>query len=874
MASTASYTTVEEDSFPLSTARDILDNPNCSDVYLMDPKWIKNWFVWALFHSSSSKQETLRLAALQLQVPLPSFNHSYTLPGPIDSTALSVEGHPLVLSPLVQVVSATPPKPPPPQRVQSLGSLQIEEEKKPPAKILAVAVPEVFYERLRSVHGVVCDDLEGVSFQAPRQSRILLYSSAAVNAPVEFRRKRISVKQDSVLEMETLNVETHPLKLTCPQGWVLVSRRARMADAIAAWQRILFPKISGECWRLWSKRNYNEMEWHCQELTQEQNMLEWVERHDTGHTVQVEWEFREPSASWERKTKYKVGDALDAQDVTGQWFEAIVTDTDPLQVHYLGWSSKWDAVLDGTRLPLPAPLWSLTDRWRQNLKVDQVVEIRDSKSKAARPRWYRGVVQELGTGHKIEGAELEMYQGKPLCLLERSKQVLVHVEEEDASRWVSVYGEEVCKLGTHLKQRPTPTLVTYDYERDRPPVEVLKSQHPRLGAGFLRESLRGVPPAPGCVGLHNLGNSCFLNTAIQCLNHIELLSQYFLQDDFMRDLNRANPLGSGGNVAQAYSHLLKSMWGGEYATLAPRRLKQTVAAFTPQFDNSYQHDTQEFCQFLMDGLHEDTNRVQTKPYVEELEGIGMKDAEAAQQSWQKHLLRHDSVIVDHCQGMHRSHLTCPRCGRESIKFDVYSSLSVPVVTDRKTQNSRVTLYDCLDQFMEGEQLDERNAWYCPKCRQHVCALKMIALWTAPDVLIIHLKRFTFTSVINSNSMLRSKIDDTIDFPIEGLDLSKYLLGPIDDNAKPIYSLLGVAEHQGPTANSGHYTATVRNSVNGQWYRCNDSHVGQTYGEAAITGGAYVLFYQRTTGSAKWGGMVRDGFVPVESKKNKKKKNKS
>lgn len=104
-------------------------------------------------------------------------------------------------------------------------------------------------------------------------------------------------------------------------------------------------------------------------------------------------------------------------------------------------------------------------------------------------------------------------------------------------------------------------------------------------------------------------------------------------------------------------------------------------------------------------------------------------------------------------------------------------------------------------------------------------------------------------------------------------------------------LFGVSEHQGSTANSGHYTATVRNSRDGNWYRYNDSHVGRTSGDASITGGAYVLFYQRQKGKSRWAGMEKellrknrssssngipasidaDGFQQVKSKKSRRKK---
>lgn len=335
-----------------------------------------------------------------------------------------------------------------------------------------------------------------------------------------------------------------------------------------------------------------------------------------------------------------------------------------------------------------------------------------------RPKWYRGVVRRVGSPDGkpeiiVGGAPLELHDDpdgrrnedgnvvqKPLLLLHRTEQILVEVDEEKQShsamvvvavpseangtaegslsaeppflRWVNAFGEEVCKIGTHMKIESKGDIgvvtLRYEYDTNRKPVEVMKSWNNMYGQGFMKESLVGTPPAPGSVGMHNLGNSCFLNSIIQCLNHIEPLTQYFLKGEYVHDMNRKNPLGSGGRVATAYASLLKEIWSNKYAALAPRMLKQTVASFAPQFNNSHQHDSQEFCQFLMDGLHEDCNRVKSKPYVEELEGFGMEDETAAIETWRKHLLRHDSVIVDHFQGMHRSHLICPRCGRKALSL--------------------------------------------------------------------------------------------------------------------------------------------------------------------------------------------------------------
>lgn len=451
------------------------------------------------------------------------------------------------------------------------------------------------------------------------------------------------------------------------------------------------------------------------------------------------------------------------------------------------------------------------------------MDIRESSSQVNNPKWYRGIVQQLAgeddPQRKISGgAKLEKYaisgeseNGKgpkrqSLLLLMRKRQVLIEVPQErqqrnfaasatvydsdalerSSLRWVHLFSEEICEAGTHLKTEEVnrPTTLRYVYDTRRPPVEVLKTFNNIHGSGFIRESLRGQPPAPGSVGLQNLGNSCFMNSIIQCVNHVDPLTQYLLKGDYLKDLNRKNPLGSGGMVSTAYSQLLRDMWGGEYSVLAPRILKQAVATFAPQFNNVFQHDSHEFCSVLMDAIHEDCNRVLTKPYVEETEGLGMPDDKVAIESWRKHLLRHDSVIVDHCQGLHRSHLTCPVCGHESIKFDVFSSISLPLAASKG--GSAIPLDDCLEKFTEGEQLDENNAWYCVNCKKHVCALKMLALWSVPDILILHLKRFTYEN--KGGGVVRSKMEDKVVFPIDSLDLRPYILGPIDEDAPPVYNV--------------------------------------------------------------------------------------
>ncbi|XP_021116356.1 ubiquitin carboxyl-terminal hydrolase 19 isoform X7 [Heterocephalus glaber] len=188
---------------------------------------------------------------------------------------------------------------------------------------------------------------------------------------------------------------------------------------------------------------------------------------------------------------------------------------------------------------------------------------------------------------------------------------------------------------------------------------------------------------PGFTGLVNLGNTCFMNSVIQSLSNTRELRDFFHDRSFEAEINYNNPLGTGGRLAIGFAVLLRALWKGTHHAFQPSKLKAIVASKASQFTGYAQHDAQEFMAFLLDGLHEDLNRIQNKPYTETVDSDGRPDEVVAAEAWQRHKMRNDSFIVDLFQGQYKSKLVCPVCAKVSITFDPFLYLPVPLPQKQK-----------------------------------------------------------------------------------------------------------------------------------------------------------------------------------------------
>jgi len=178
----------------------------------------------------------------------------------------------------------------------------------------------------------------------------------------------------------------------------------------------------------------------------------------------------------------------------------------------------------------------------------------------------------------------------------------------------------------------------------------------------------------------------------------------------------------------------------------------------------------------------------------------------------------------------------------------------------------ITLEDCLDAFAKEEKIPDT---YCSQCLDFRIQTKRMSLWRTPPVVIIQLKRFQFTQ------FMRRKLRDFVHFPVEGLDLSRIMAGDVEERlpkrntkeskrklpeetsddsetspmhedsgrAEMLYDLYGVVHHQGALS-GGHYVASLKSDIDGQWRLFNDAQVYEIHSSDVVDSSAYILFYIR------------------------------
>ena len=196
---------------------------------------------------------------------------------------------------------------------------------------------------------------------------------------------------------------------------------------------------------------------------------------------------------------------------------------------------------------------------------------------------------------------------------------------------------------------------------------------------FMKESLIGLK------GIRNIGNTCYMSTALQCISNCVELRNYFLFGTPRNDVNKNNNLGYKGLVAYGFEYLIKKLWCDNEPVIDLSKFKRAMGLCNERFGGRSQQDTHEFVTFLIDSLHEDLNRVNNKIYIAK-EERDLSDELKSKIEWNNYLRRNQSILVDLFYGLFKSTVSCSVCNKSCIDFNTFSSISVNLKTNDKKQN--------------------------------------------------------------------------------------------------------------------------------------------------------------------------------------------
>ena len=199
----------------------------------------------------------------------------------------------------------------------------------------------------------------------------------------------------------------------------------------------------------------------------------------------------------------------------------------------------------------------------------------------------------------------------------------------------------------------------------------------------------------GLVGLNNIGNTCYMNTALQCLSNCNILTNYFLNDTYLKFINKDNPIGSKGKLVESYAEIIKHLWYGLADSFSPNDFKEIIGNIRKIFKDFQQQDSQEFLSFLLDGLHEDLNKVLKKPYIAQKDNLIFQNPNDEFNYYRKiFYARNQSIIIDLFYGIYKSILYCPNqnCNNISNTFDPYSIITLSLnnnIENQKMKNIQI-----------------------------------------------------------------------------------------------------------------------------------------------------------------------------------------
>ncbi|XP_061080319.1 ubiquitin carboxyl-terminal hydrolase 36 [Conger conger] len=318
-------------------------------------------------------------------------------------------------------------------------------------------------------------------------------------------------------------------------------------------------------------------------------------------------------------------------------------------------------------------------------------------------------------------------------------------------------------------------------------------------------------------GLHNLGNTCFLNSTVQCLTYTPPLANYLLSKEHSRTCHQ-----SGFCMICVMQNHIVQAFANTGNAIKPVSFIRDLKKIARHFRFGSQEDAHEFLRYTVDAMQKAC-----------LNGYPKLDRQT----------QATTLVHQIFGGYLRSRVKCSICKSVSDTYDPYLDIAVEI---RQAAN----IVRALELFVKPDVLSGENAYMCAKCKKKVPATKRFTVHRTSNVLTLSLKRFANFS--------GGKITKDVGYP-EFLNIRPYMSQSSGDPV--MYGLYAVLVHSGYSCHAGHYYCYVKAS-NGQWYQMNDSMVHSSNIKVVLNQQAYVLFYLRIPETKKNtdGPMIKQGAM--------------
>jgi ubiquitin carboxyl-terminal hydrolase 8 len=360
----------------------------------------------------------------------------------------------------------------------------------------------------------------------------------------------------------------------------------------------------------------------------------------------------------------------------------------------------------------------------------------------------------------------------------------------------------------------------------------------------------------GISSFNNIGNTCYLNAALQCLMSTDMFINYFFSGKYRNDLkknilkelvikykkkiNISNEVKEIEVPRRSYKHKFKkslsylirniiNVYWRVRCSIKPEKFKMKLGILNPRFLGAMQNDSEEVINLILDTIHEECKKkVIVTIKLKEDSGLLYKSL----LFWKSNLESNYSIVTSIFTGLFLMEHKCLECQTVSCNFETFNMISLPI------PEAKSTLEECLTKFIEREQLTDINQYSCDICKKKTNGEKTISFWKLPPRLIIQFKRY------NNHKSAVFENKNTVMFPINELDMSIYInkLNTI----KSKYKLYAVIQQFGGIR-GGHYIAYTRNLINDEWYKYDDETVTHIYDDTIeseiVNGNTYILFYK-------------------------------